>query len=220
MKKEIPYLHVVRVVACLMVVCLHSLPSSLFPVSGFDAYFKIGVIYATRPCVPLFLMLTGILLMPYRGTAADVIPFYKKRIPRILFPLLVWGVVYSVLPYLIGMESLFDVGKNLLLLPLTPPPAIGGILWYLYVLIGLYLIIPFINPEVFSHRRWMRIFIVLWLAAAVVLFIQSYKKSLLGVIGLMKFHALWYFSGYMGYMILGKYLHDSKKKLIIGRVNL
>ena len=35
----------------------------------------------------------------------DLLAFYKKRIPRVLYPLLVWGVVYAVLPYTLGMTE-------------------------------------------------------------------------------------------------------------------
>lgn len=41
MRQEIPYLHLVRVVACVMVVCLHTLPTSAFAVEGWDGYLSL-----------------------------------------------------------------------------------------------------------------------------------------------------------------------------------
>lgn len=206
MKKEIPYIHIVRVLACMMVVCLHSLPA--FQTTGIDYYFRTGVVMFTRPCVPLFLMISGVLLLPYTGT--DVSVFYKKRILRVLCPLLFWGVVYSVLPYLIGVESVASLFSNLLYLLIDYPHEIGGILWYLYVLIGLYLVIPFINPAVFTNSKHQVIYIILWFAASFVGLIRCYHSQVLGMTPFCDSYLLFYFSGYLGYLFLGKYLHISK----------
>lgn len=212
MREEIPYLHTVRVIACIMVVCLHSLPA-FTPNTFVDSAFKIGVIYFTRPCVPLFLMITGVLLLPYKGT--DMMSFYKKRISKIFFPLLFWGIVYSILPYLIGAETVKEMYHNLLFLPFTYPSEIGGILWYLYILIGIYLIIPFINPIIFEQRRSMQTYIGIWLVASLVMILKNKLPIILGAAsGLHSYDLFLYFSGYLGYLFLGKYLHSSEK--IIG----
>lgn len=43
-----------------------------------------------RACVPLFVMMSGVLLFPVRISMGD---FYKKRIGRILIPL-IFGLLY------------------------------------------------------------------------------------------------------------------------------
>lgn len=48
-----------------------------------------------RPCVPLFVMITGALLLPVRG---DISAFYRKRILRVFVPFLIWGVLLCALP--------------------------------------------------------------------------------------------------------------------------
>lgn len=208
MREEIPYLHVVRVVACIMVVCLHSLPA-FAPDSFWDKAFKMGVIFFTRPCVPLFLMITGVLLLPYKGT--DMMSFYNKRISKIFFPLLFWGIVYSILPYLIGVETVKDMWHNLLFLPLTYPGEIGGILWYLYILIGIYLVIPFINPAIFEQRKQMLLYVGVWFVASLALLLKYYFPLTFGMTPFCSFDLFLYFSGYLGYLFLGKYLHASVK---------
>ena len=58
-----------------------------------------------RPCVPLFVMLTGVLSLPVKSSMEQ---FYKKRIPRVLFPFLIWSVLYYLTPWitgLLGMDS-------------------------------------------------------------------------------------------------------------------
>lgn len=213
MRQEIPYLHLVRVVACVMVVCLHTLPTSDFAVEGWDGHFKALTIWLTRPCVPLFLMITGILLLPYRGE--NLMAFYKKRLLRIIFPLLFWGIVYSVLPYLLGMETMEDVEQNILFLPFTYPTAIGGILWYLYILIGIYLVIPFLNPAIFDNKRFMLVYIAIWFLGSFVVILKSHFSLVLGMTPFCDFDLLLYFSGYLGFLFLGKYLHTCS--ILIGK---
>lgn len=53
--------------------------------------------------MPLFVMITGALLLPV-STSASV--FYKKRIPRVLWPFLLWSVLYALFPWLTGVLGL------------------------------------------------------------------------------------------------------------------
>ena len=205
MKKEIPFLHVARVIACLMVVGLHSLPK--VPLPGIDSKFSLIILLITRPCVPIFFMITGALLLPYSG--GDISTFYKKKISRIVFPLLFWGIIYSVIPYVLGRENLDQMWLNIYSLVLNFPKNIGGILWYLYILAGLYLIIPFINPDVFKQRQLIKFYLVIWLTACMCLFVKIYRPEILGVGQSSTFDMLHYFSGYLGYLFLGFYLTNN-----------
>lgn len=203
MEQNISYLNVARVLACVMVVSLHSLPN--ISVFGIDSHFFLLVLIFTRPCVPIFLMITGVLLLPLKSE--DVIVFYKKRISRVVFPLLFWGIIYSILPYLLGIETLNQMISNLSLVIITYPMEIGGILWYLYVLIGLYLIIPFVNPRIFEDRKLLRIYLLVWLMASLVNMLKIYFPQILGIGSASGFDMLHYFSGHLGYLFLGYYIH-------------
>ncbi len=206
MKKEIPYLHLIRTVACLMVVCLHTLPEATSVSNGIDQYFYRFILFLTRPCVPLFFMISGILLFPMEG---DIIQFYKKRLSKIIYPLLVWGVVYAILPYLMNLETLKEAIIQCIRLPMTMPRHFGGILWFIYVLIGIYLIIPFVNQKIFSgeSRKYLRIYLLLWLLASGADWMHCYESMILGATSISTYHLFTYFSGYLGYFILGHYLH-------------
>ena len=203
MKQEIPYLNVARVLAIMMVVSLHCLPN--ISVYGMDSRFFVVVLLITRPCVPLFLMVTGVLLLPYRSE--DITGFYKKRISRVAFPLLFWGIVYSILPYLLGLETVNQILSNLSLVIVTYPKEIGGILWYLYVLIGLYLIIPFVNPKIFEDRKMLHIYLLVWLIASLVSMLKIFYPQILGMGPSSAFDMLLYFSGFLGYLFSGYYVH-------------
>ena len=89
--QHIVWLDVVRFVAMFTVVCCHCTdPFNFYPgIAPNIGEIKLwGAIYGAllRPCVPLFVMITGALLLPVRG---EISVFYKKRIPRVLWPFLI-----------------------------------------------------------------------------------------------------------------------------------
>lgn len=110
-----------------------------------------------RPCVPLFVMLTGVLTLPVK---LDMVVFYKKRIPRVLFPFVICSVLYYLTPWftgLLGMDSsavikmfswaetdsqtLSDGLARVARIPYTFS-FIACHMWYIYMLVGLYLFLP------------------------------------------------------------------------------
>ena len=90
-KTYLPWIDFLRILACFMVLISHSCDAF---VGTFDnsSTFHQGVFWGSivRACVPLFAMMSGILLFPVQ---TDVATFYKKRIGRILVPLLFWSIV-------------------------------------------------------------------------------------------------------------------------------
>ncbi len=73
----IPWVDLLRIVACFMVLISHSCDAF---VGAFDNSFSFhtGVFWGSlvRPCVPLFAMMSGILLFP---VTSDLATFYKKK---------------------------------------------------------------------------------------------------------------------------------------------
>lgn len=203
--KEIPYLHLIRSIACVMVVFLHTLPAEDILLSSLESSFKTAVVLFTRPCVPLFFMISGILLFPVKE---NLEPFYKKRLIKIGFPLIFWGVIYSIFPYLLGLETIHQAFSQIILIPITYPTEIGGILWFLYVLFGIYLIAPFLSEKIFLRKRYLQVFISLWLLSSFFDLAKLYLPQILGATFVSSYNLLSYFSGYLGYCVLGCYIHN------------
>ena len=158
-KNHIVWLDVVRLIAMFTVVCCHCTdPFNFYPgtASNIDEIKFWGAVYGAvlRPCVPLFVMITGALLLPVRGDASV---FYKKRIPRVFFPFLIWSVLYNLFPWITGvlgfepqvilnffpyageevMRQSFSVALEYISqIPLNFSP-IAVHMWYIYLLIGL-----------------------------------------------------------------------------------
>lgn len=142
MTKRIFYLDLLRVWAIAAVVLLHCVVPTLTSASlyGTESWYAALVLNElARAGVPLFLMISGALLLADPRTA-DVGAFYKKRLPRITLPLLVWHTVYyiahaatdgtwSVRAY---FTELFANGSEYHM-------------WFVYSLIGIYLLAPFLK---------------------------------------------------------------------------
>lgn len=229
---RIVWLDVLRLCAIFMVICIHcSDPFNVSPEARSNPEFNMwGGIYGSflRPCVPLFVMITGILLLPVKMSFED---FYKKRLLRIAVPFLLWSVLYNLFPWLTGVlglpqstmsdvfayapidasQSFSDAIKNIALIPFqfnvyTVP------MWYLYMLIGLYLYMPFFSFGVEQATvRQKKIFLMFWSFSLSYAY-AFFSPNLLGVSAWNTFGTLYYFAGFNGYLLLGNYLVNDVKE--------
>ncbi len=205
-KEKILWIDYLRVLATFSVVFLHtSIPLLDKFDSAPDIFLKwwIGNIYdsSVRFCVPVFIMITGALLL---NKEIPLKLFLKRRFTRILLPFVFWNLVYLFLRYdhreHAGVMDVLQWGYNLLL-----TDAVSYHLWFVYVLIGLYLFIPILNKWI-SHctEREMEYFLIIWVFTLLI------RYPFLPM--LRSFVDLSYFSGYIGYLVLGYYLSVKKIK--------
>ena len=108
---RIVWLDVIRCVAMIMVIGVHCIdPFYISPtMRAIPEYTHWAAIYGSllRPSVPLFVMMTGLLLLPVKKQPLG--KFYKKRIYRVLFPFLIWSVLYSMF---LGLQAYSDYRKR------------------------------------------------------------------------------------------------------------
>ena len=126
---------VLRILACALVVLHHTKIDSSNSILHllYAASFTI-----TRCAVPLFFMISGYLLISQSG---DAMSFLKKRFDRIIVPLLVWLLVYNLFFVISGgVTNWKDFLFSFFSLEAAPH------LWFLYALIGVYLLIPIVSP--------------------------------------------------------------------------
>ncbi len=155
------WVDLIRVVAIYLVVMIHVSGQITNEWSQIpDGQWMIGNLYGSiaRISVPLFFMISGALLLPRSESLKD---FYTKRMVKIVIPFLAWSLIY--LAWLCGNNSSVckpDFVWNLLLVQGTYYH-----LWFLYVLISVYLILPIlrllIRPETDPRLLWY--LIGLWL---------------------------------------------------------
>ena len=104
---RIVWADLVRFIAIFMVICIHcSDPFNVSPEARSNPEYNLwGSIYGAflRPCVPLFVMLTGMLLLPVEQ---EIGQFYKKRMLRVVIPFIVWSLLYNLFPWFTGVLGL------------------------------------------------------------------------------------------------------------------
>lgn len=193
MKQRDYKLDIIRVLACLMVVLMHS--SS--PNGGLSGVACIGIGMLTEPCIGLFFMVSGALLLPVKNSYKE---FLRKRLKKIICPTLFFTIFYLVVSLCYKEITFAEFGRRILSIPFAPEG--HGILWFMYTLTGLYLIAPIISPFIEkAGKREMQFILVLWLITMcwplleILLDVSTDNTSM-----------LFLFSGYTGYFVLGYYL--------------
>lgn len=211
MGKRIAFLDYMRVIACFMVIMVHScefyfIDGSEIGIRSLSDGFWVSVIDSALRCsVPLFVMISAWLLVPVRGTVKD---FFRKRFVRVLVPFVVWSVLYAVLPILWGGMDKSDLLSSLAHLAYNFNDA-SGHMWYIYMLIGLYLFMPVISPWLESAgKKAEQIFLILWFVSSFFPYIRSVAGYIYGECYWNEYNLLWYFSGFLGYVVLAHYIKN------------
>jgi surface polysaccharide O-acyltransferase-like enzyme len=200
-RNEVLWVDFIRVVATLAVIWLHSASSLLY------YYNEISVVNwwtanvfdsVARMCVPLFFMLTGYLLLDRQESLGD---FFSRRIHKVVVPLIVWTIIYMLWKWRFEngeAPSLYGLEKSIF----TP---VYYHLWFLYAIIGIYLYMPILRVFFQNSSPTLQIyFMALWfIAVAGIQFgeeISQVKSSF----------DLKMISGYVGYLLVGRFLGTIK----------
>ena len=210
---RIVFLDYLRFIACFMVVVVHCIEPFYLSGEGTfirnvsDAAWVTFADSALRAAVPLFVMASSYLLFPLKY---DTATFFKKRFVRVCIPLLIWSLLYALIPYY-GSADGFDRGMNLerLLLNFNPH---AGHLWFLYMLLGVYLVMPLLSPWVEKvSRKGEAIFLAVWAFTTLIPFFRQVSAVVTGSPDLWgeaswnEYGTFQYVSGFVGYMVLGHY---------------
>jgi surface polysaccharide O-acyltransferase-like enzyme len=205
----------IRTVAIVFVILLHASAEpnpniDIMSTQAVQLWWTADVYGAiARTAVPLFVMLTGALLLQPSKTEEPLRVFFKKRWNRIGIPVIFWMIVFFAWNTLARGQ------------PLTPTSIVDGVLvgpyvqfWYVYLLIGLYLLTPVIRVVV-AHANWStaRYFLLLW-------FIGTGVVSLLTLTSFSP-QVVWFrdnvflITGMLGYFFLGAYITRLKLRRFI-----
>lgn len=226
-KKRIFYFDALRALAIISVLFFHvflllkyavfadyaRIPSLNWFITDFmGTFFRCGV--------DIFLMLSGALSL---GRVWDIKSFLGKRLPRIIYPFLLWGFVLSIAILLIsifipdsviamqkygfGTFQSYDIGGflNFLLNAYIAQSRIWfRQYWFFWMILGTYLIMPILNKWLLhSELEEAEYFLVLWLITCLFTFTLQTQFPV----------KLNYFSGAIGMVVLGYYLRHTKRKI-------
>jgi surface polysaccharide O-acyltransferase-like enzyme len=156
-------------------------------------------------CVPLFIMLTGALLLQPSKLNEPIRVFLKKRWNRIGIPILFWSVIYFAWRFFVRGETF---SLNSILQGLLAGPYFH--FWFLYLLVGLYLLTPIIRVIV-AHADVgiIKYFMLIWFLGTAII-------PLIGLYSSISPQTVWFkqtvfvLTGMIGYFVLGAYVTKVK----------
>ena len=211
-----------RVAACFMVLLVHATEPFYLGGEGSlilteaDAFWSSLFDSLARACVPLFVVASSYLQFPLHYSSSE---FFRRRVVRVVVPFMLWSAVYA----LVWGEPVENF-KNML----YNFNYAAGHLWFVYMIIGVYLIMPLLSPWAERvGKRELQVYLVIWLFTTLIPIIRDWVSGgysnmvfTYGVSGLPRaaFTPLWgeaswntygtfyYISGFVGYLLLGLYI--------------
>ncbi len=203
MKKRIFYLDFLRAFAILMVLLLHSINpyitnKELFGSTSWNIMIIINAFVRTG--VPIFFMISGYLLLS-SDKSRDFKAFYKKSLLHIIIPLVFWNIVYFGYKCIMGYID-FDIT---ILLSDFINCGTEYHLWYLYTLVGIYLLVPFLKILVDNLNTKQSIWLLL-----LMMFCTSIRPFINTVTPLYIYLFEPLFNGYIGCFFMGYILGNIK----------
>lgn len=209
--QRIFYLDFIRVIAILLVIFIH--------VSAIDTVQNIGsgqwqitkiLNYLAHISVPVFFMISGSLLLNSKKTTS-LSYTWKQRIPRVVIPFVLWSVispiVVGIYAHSLSFKNVFGIVKTILYQPTSPT------LWFMYPLIGIYILSPVIKTFVQNATTEMLVYVTgIWLVTCSLIPSISVMlpKSFNHVLELSPVANFFLIGGFTGYFILGYLLTKLK----------
>lgn len=235
MRQRETWLDFLRVIACFMVMIVHGTEPFYLGGDGAliltptDAFWVAVFEGLCRCCVPLFLIASSYLQFPLHYTPGE---FFKRRVVRILIPMVLWTLVYA----LVWGEPVENLKGLLLNFNYA-----AGHLWFVYMLAGIYLVMPLLSPWAEKvSRKELSVYLGIWIFTT---FIPTIRAAAGGEAPLIQaadglpapalfplwgeaswnpFGTFYYLSGFIGYLLLGlyirKYMENTRRVASLGWV--
>ena len=217
--ERVIWLDWMRVAACLMVMVVHATEPFYLGGDGSliltrtDAFWASFFDSFVRACVPLFVIASSYLQFPLHYSSEE---FFRRRAVRILVPFVLWTVVYALV-WGSPVQNFKDLLLNF--------NYAAGHLWFVYMLVGVYLLMPLLSPWAERvGRTELRIYLGLCLFTTVIPLLRDWvfgaPTVVYGVSGLPRqalfplwgeaswnaYGVFYYLSGFVGYLLLGLYV--------------
>lgn len=210
MKREL-YPDVLRILAICAIIVLHVASRNMWLYNVGDFQFEVFTFWysLTRWAVPIFIMISGAFLLDEKKNISNNKLFaYCKRI---IVSFLGWSLVYAIWNTIISYDF---VWPNFDLSALWQNFYTGPYhFWYLYVILGLYLILPFLRKCMAQCSKKDVEYLLL------LFFVFSIVTPILTKFDVLPFLVYWInnmrissISGYIGLFVLGYYLRKYSEK--------
>lgn len=212
--QRIAYFDVLRILATFAVIVLHLSAQHWADTDVYSRAWQAFNLYdsAVRWAVPVFVMISGSLFL---SGSQSLLHILKKNVLRLVTAFIFWSALYAV--FMVNFEG---CPTNLIL-----QQFLNGHyhMWFLFMIVGLYLIVPFLRPIV-RDEKLLRYFLLLTLiftfllpqiASAVSLLSWQYCAEFKALTGKFYYH---FTLGFVPYFVLGYHLVRKEFSLTAKRV--
>ena len=207
-KKRYFGIDLIRVFACYLVMQTHA--GELYYIGDKGVLIKDkkniwpGIFNSlARICVPLFIMISGYLLLPMK---TDYITFLKKRFTRISFPFIIFCILYDIFFYFKGDIDMKSMIMNIPKIFINYGTELGH-LWYMYMIMGIYLFIPIISPWIkMAQKEDFYYYFIIWFFSLFNVYIHYIYPEIWGESYWNNTSLFQSFIGNFGYAVLGAFI--------------
>jgi surface polysaccharide O-acyltransferase-like enzyme len=196
----------IRTLAIGLVVLLHASNEALEASSVSATDWWTAAVYKSLSlsCVPLFVMLSGALLLQPAKLNEPIRVFLKKRLSRLGLAFVFWSGVYIAWSFYVTQYpvTLGNIGLSVVKSLFT-----GAYyqFWFIYLIVGLYLLTPILRVVVaYGSQRVVRYLVALWFAGVAVVPLMQLAS------GYSLEPAVFVLGGFVGFFVLGRYLQKIK----------
>lgn len=225
-KKRIINLDIARTIAIILVVLCHSVEfiysmnlKNWLSISLKAKVYRTIMFTCGRLGVPIFLLLSGYLLLSRNyEDDKDIIKFYKKNLLAILITTEIWIIIYNIFLkfYDVCDFKVMTLIREMLFIENVPLKN----MWYMPMIIGMYIAIPFVNKVIHTFSiKTIKIpmiiaFLILFVNPTLNVILKTTKINTIGNVLDISF-----LGGIYGmYMIVGFLLHENKFEKINNKI--
>ena len=199
----------IKVFAVIAVAIIHVCGSYLEEDLLFSFNWYVAIIFESfcRYAVVFFVMISGFLILRKPEPITNV----PRRFKRIVVPFVFWMFVYAVFYYfLVDKNPLNIVGFiTYFINGFLDPTSVCLLFWFVYMILGLYILAPILSKWIQNAKTFeIEYFLIIW---AIVMMIHF------SGIHTIIYDYLRYFSGAVGYFVLGYYLTIKDSKYLRSR---
>lgn len=209
---------ILRIMATLAVIFLHTNNTILnntqnYQLSSENKFLMSVNISIMNWAVPMFLIITGALLL---NKEIQMNLMVSKYIKRIVIALFLFGIPYAIMELYMDTRQL-SADMIIKSIVKVVEGNSWGHLWYLYALIGIYIILPFIkivlnNTDKNTHK-------IILIILCVFNFCKGFIEKIIGIsiafnIPIMTYTVFYVITGY--YLVNNKFKIEKNKKILGG----
>jgi surface polysaccharide O-acyltransferase-like enzyme len=202
---ETGYLDVLRVYACIAVIIFHvfSIIVNFFgsSLTEFERYICVILHKIWLWHVPSFVMISGVLFLN-KEKDISLNKLFKKYIFRIILALILFGFPFAFMEIFFDAHYQFNIGQIGIAILNIFQGKLWDHMWYLYMILGLYILLPFLKIFVdYSDRKLLEyVLIVLFIFTSVIPTFQNVFQYKFGFY--IPINSVFVF-----YLLLGHYIH-------------